>query len=198
MNKITVHRVAAAQRTLLPLYLVIHVVGVVLAYIVLPTRSTSGRTRHSIADAILKAHRAAVLQAVMGDDVITKDVHILLNCRTQILHQVLAILHEVRVDVILQSSYSIIVLDQASTRGLLHAVQHMLTITHAVEHTRQGTQVLSHTRGVKQVRVETLKLIHNRADVLDAVGQLNAKTFLDDTYQRMAMLHGTQIVKTIG
>ena len=46
--------------------------------------------------------------------------------------------------------------------------------------------------------VETLKLVHDRTDVLDTVGQLHAHTFLNHTYQCVAVLHGSQIVQTIG
>ena len=169
----------------------------VLTYIVLPTRSTSGRTRHSVTDTILETHRTTVLQTVVGNDVVTEDVHILLNRRTQILHQILTVLNEVRIDIILQSADTIVVLNQTSTCGLLHHVKHMLTVTHTIKHTSKSTEVLSHTRGVEQVGIETLKLVHNRTDVLDTVCQLNAKSFLNYTNQSMAMLHGSQIVKTI-
>ena len=197
MNEVTVHRVAAAECALLPLHLIVHIVWVVLAHIVLPARSTSGRTRNSIVDTILKTHRSAVLQTVVSDDIIAKHIHILLNGRTQILHQILTVLDEVRIDVVLQATYSIIVLNQASTCGLLHDVQHVLTVTHTIQHTCESAKVLSHTRGVEQVRVETLKLVHDGTDILDAVGKLNAHTFLNHTHQSMAMLHGSQIVKTI-
>ena len=133
----------------------------------------------------------------MSDDVITKHIKILLNGWTQILNKILTVLHEVRINVVLQSTYSIIVLNQTSTGGLLHAVQHMLTIAHAIQEGSQSTQVLSHTRGVEQVGVETLKLIHDSTDVLDTISEFYTHTFLNHTYQSMAMLHGSQIVKTI-
>jgi hypothetical protein len=48
------------------------------------------------------------------------------------------------------------------------------------------------------VRVKTLKLVHDGTNVLDTVGKLNLHSLLDNTYQSVAMLHGTQIVQTIG
>ena len=74
----------------------------------------------------------------------------------------------------------------------------MLTITHTIKHTRQGTQILSHTRGIEQVGVETLQLIHNRTDVLDAVCQFHLHGLFDHTHEGMTMLHGTQVVQTVG
>ena len=67
----------------------------------------------------------------------------------------------------------------------------MLTITHTIEHTREGTQVLSDTRGIEQVGIETLQLIHDRTDVLDAVCEFYLHRLLDDTYQSVTVLHGT-------
>ena len=87
----------------------------------------------------------------MSDHVITEDIHILLNHWAQILHQILAVLDEVRIDIVLQSTYSIIVLNQSATSGLLHAVQHVLTVAHTIQHTCKCAKVLSHTRCVEQV-----------------------------------------------
>ena len=145
MYEVAVHRVAACQRALLPLYLVVHVVRMVLAHVVLPTRSTTGRTRHGVVDTILKTHRATVLQTVVGNDIVTEDIHILLDGWTQILHEVLTVLDEVRIDVVLQTTNTVVVLNQAATRGFLHDIEHVLTVTHAIEHTGQCTQVLSDT-----------------------------------------------------
>ena len=198
MHEVAVHRVAACQCALLPLHLVVHVVGVVLAHIVLPACSTSGRTSHSVVDAVLQTHRSALLEAVVSDDVVAEHVHVLLNHRAQVLHQVLHVLHEVRVDVGLQAADAVVVLDEASAGGLLHHVEHVLAVAHAIEERGQGTEVLSTARGVEQVRVETLQLVHDGANVLDAVGELNAHAFLDDTHQCMTVLHGTQVVQTVG
>jgi hypothetical protein len=48
------------------------------------------------------------------------------------------------------------------------------------------------------VRVKTLKLVHDGTDVLDTVGKLNLHGLFDNTYQSVAMLHGSQIVQTVG
>ena len=197
MDEVTVHRVTAVERALFPLHLVVHVIGVVHANVILPTRGTSGRTGHSVVDTILKRHRTAVLQTVVGDDIVAKHIHILLDRRTQILHQILHVLDEVWIDVVLQTTDAVVVLDQTSASSLLHAVEHMLTVAHAIEHRRESTQVLTYARGVEQVGVKTLQLVHNRADILDAVGELHAQTFLNHTDQCVAVLHGSQIVKAI-
>jgi len=47
------------------------------------------------------------------------------------------------------------------------------------------------------VIVNALKLIHNRADVLDAVSKLHTHCLFNDTYQRVAVMHGAKIVQTV-
>ena len=79
----------------------------------------------------------------MGDDVVAKHVHVFLNHRAQVLTELLHVVHEVRINVVLQSTYSVIVLNKASTGGLLHHVEHMLTVTHAIKEGSERTQVLS-------------------------------------------------------
>ena len=46
--------------------------------------------------------------------------------------------------------------------------------------------------------VQTLKLVHDGTDIVDAVGQLNLHCFLDDAHQRVALLHGAEVVQTVG
>ena len=151
MTGIAVHGVAARHGNLLPLHLVVHIIRMVLAHIILPAGSTSCRTRHGIRDTILLAHRSYLLKALVGDDVITEHIHILLNDGLHILDEILHVLHEVRIDIILQSTYSIIVLYQSSTRRLLHAVEHMLTVAHRIEEGGQRTHILSAAAHIQQV-----------------------------------------------
>ena len=145
MHEIASHRVAGVGGALLPLHLVVQIVGMILANVVLPSRGTTGRTCDSKADAILKAHRSAVLQAVMGDDIVAKHIHILLNRRTQISDEILHVFHEIGIDVVLKSTYSVIILDKASASGLLHAVEHVFAVTHTVKECGESSQVLSDT-----------------------------------------------------
>ena len=46
--------------------------------------------------------------------------------------------------------------------------------------------------------VDTLQLIHDGTDVLDTIAKLHTHSFLDDTYQRMTVGHGTEVIKTVG
>ena len=146
----------------------------VLAHVALPARGTSCRASHAVADAVFLRHRAYVLETLVGDDVVAEHVDILLDDRLHVGNELLHVLHEVGVDVVLQSTYSIIVLNQASARGLLHAVQHMLAVAHGIEERRECAHILGTAAHVEQVRVNTLQLVHDGADVLDAVGKLHA------------------------
>ena len=46
--------------------------------------------------------------------------------------------------------------------------------------------------------VETLQLIHDSADVLDAVGEFHSKSFLDDPHEGVAVHHGGEVVEPVG
>ena len=105
----------------------------------------------------------------MSNHVVTEYVEVLLNHRTEILAEGLHVLNEVRVDICLKATDTVVVLDQTATSGLLHDVQYVLTVAHAVEECGQGTQVLCGTAKIEQVRVDTLQLVHDGTDVADAV-----------------------------
>ena len=105
----------------------------------------------------------------MCDDVIPKDIEVFLNHRTQIFAECLHVLNKVRVDIILQTANAIVVLNETSTRSFLHDIQHMLTVTHAIKECGQRTQVLCTGAEEQQVVVNTLKFIHDGADILNAV-----------------------------
>ena len=132
MYHIAGHGVAAGARNLLPLHLVVEVVRMVLADIVVPSCGTSCRTGDGIVDAVLEVHIAHSLKTLVCDDVVAEDVKIFLYERTEVLAELLYVLHEVRVDVGLQSAYSVVVLYQTPAGCLLHDVEHLLTVSHAV------------------------------------------------------------------
>jgi hypothetical protein len=73
----------------------------------------------------------------------------------------------------------------------------MLAVTHTVKECSKSTKVLSATAAIQQVRVKTLKLIHDCADILDAVCKLYAHSLFYYTNKRMTMHHGREIVKTV-
>ena len=74
----------------------------------------------------------------------------------------------------------------------------MLTIAHSIKESRKGTQVLSTAGSEQQVAIQTLQLVHDGTNVMDTVAKFNAHALLYDANKRMTLLHGTQIVKTIG
>ena len=133
MNHIACHRVSTRQCHLLKVNLAIHGIRMIFAHIVMPTGSTSGRTCHGIIDTIFKIHRPDTFKTLMCDDVIPKDIEVFLNHRTQIFAECLHVLNKVRVDIILQTTNAIVVLNETSTRSFLHDIQHMLTVTHTIK-----------------------------------------------------------------
>ena len=169
-----------------------------LTSIVLPTRCTTCRTCNSIVDTILIIHRTYAFETVVSNHVVTEYVEILLNHRTEILAESLHVLNEVRIDISLKTTDTVIILDQATTSCLLHHVQHVLTVTHTVEECSQSTQVLCGTTEVQQVRVDTLQLIHDSTDVVDTIRKFDTHSLLDNAYQSVAVHHGREVVQTVG
>ena len=136
---VAIHRVAARHNHLFEVHFVVNGVWVMLANVVAPATCTTGRTCYAIADTLFFVHRTYAYETLVCDDVVAEDVEIFLNHRSQILAELLCVLHEVRVDVVLQSTYSIIVLNQSSTRSFFHHVQHVFAVAHTVEHGCKST-----------------------------------------------------------
>ena len=67
------------QGNLLKLNLVIHCVWMVLTYIILPTACTTSRTSYTIINTILLIHNTYITETLTGNNIITKDIQILLN-----------------------------------------------------------------------------------------------------------------------
>ena len=139
----------------------------ILTNIVVPTGCTTCRTSNSIIDTILKTHRTNAFETVVCNHIITEYVKVFLNHWTKVFTELLRIFYEVRIDIILNATYSIIVLNQAATRCFLHHVEHVLTITHTIEECCKCTHILSSCTKEQQVVVDTLELIHNCTDILD-------------------------------
>ncbi len=73
----------------------------------------------------------------------------------------------------------------------------MLTVAHAVEECGEGREVLSAGAEEQQVVVDTLQLIHDGADVVDAVAELNTHGLFDDANKRVAVGHGAEVVESV-
>ena len=149
MAVIAVHRVTASHGNLLPVHLVVQGVRMALTGIVLPARSTSGGTCYGIVDTVFKSHGAYSLQAVVCNNVVAEHIQILLDHRAEVLAQSLNVLDKVGIDVSLEATYAIVVLDEATTGSLLHHVEHVLAVTHTVQEGSQSSQVLCCTAQVE-------------------------------------------------
>ena len=79
MAIVTIHRIAMGQSNLLKVDLIIHSIWMILTNIILPTTCSTCRTSHTIADTILLIHNTNITETLMGNDIITKDIKILLN-----------------------------------------------------------------------------------------------------------------------
>ena len=101
-------------------------------------------------------------------------------------------------DVCLHAADRIISLDQAPAGGLLQNVEHLLTVAEPIEKGRQGPHIHAEAGKEQQVRVDTLQLVHDRADVLHALGHLHPQPLLDTPAERMAVLRRPEVVEAVG
>ena len=119
----------------------------------------------------------------MSNDVVAKDIHILLNHRAQILAQLLTVLDEVRIDVVLKSTYSIIVLDKTSTSGLLHHVKHMLTVAIETTYDQQEAMLAIYDERTAYEDIREMNIVSTEFKVympeMDDVGTSVLHFYLD-------------------
>src|SRR5574344_745632 len=105
----------------------------------------------------------------MQNDITCKDIVVFFKLRFHVFTELLHVLHEVRIDISLTTTYSIIVLNESSTGCLFHDIKDLFTITHTEDECSERTKVLSTTAIEQQVRINTLKFIHNSTDVTDTI-----------------------------
>ena len=151
VHEVTVHRIGSCERDLAPFHFVVHIVGMVLANIVTPTCSTPGRACHAVGDAVCLVHWANAFKAVVGDHVIAEHIHVFLNHWTEIFAEVFHVLDEVLVNIVLQSADAVVVLNEASTSGFFHHVEHVFAVAHTVEECCECAKVLCAASAVQQV-----------------------------------------------
>ncbi len=89
-------------------------------------------------------------------------------------------------------------MNQTAARRLLEDVEHLLAVAEAVEEGRQGAHVHAEAGEEEQVRVDALQLVHDGADVLHALRDLDAQTLLDAHAEGVAVLRGPEVVEAVG
>jgi len=164
----------------------------------MPARCTAAGSRYAIADDILLVHHSHSLKTLVGNDVVAEHVGIFLEHRLEISAERLHVLHEIGVDIILQTADAVVVLYQPASGGFFHYVEHMFAVAHRVKESGERTEVLCTAARIEQMRIDTLQLVHNGTDILDAVGQLYAHGLLYHADKRVAGHHGRKIVHTVG
>ncbi|CCY16554.1 putative uncharacterized protein [Prevotella sp. CAG:755] len=134
----------------------------------------------------------------MEDDVAREDVVVFLDVVAHVGDELLDALHEVRVDVSHHAADRVVVQDEASAASLFEDVEDLFAVAEAVEEGRSGAEVLAEARKVEDVRVDSLQLIHDGADVLYALADFYAHSLFDAHAERVAVLHGAEVVQTVG
>ena len=148
-------------------------------------------------DCILLRDTTHVLKTLVSDYVVTEDIYVLRELWLEVCTEFLDILLEVLVDIILKTTDTIVVLDKATTCCLLHAVEHVLTVTHTVKECCESTEVLSITAEIEKMTVNTLELIHDCTDNLDTVREFYTKCLLDNATDSVTVNHCREVVQTV-
>ena len=148
-------------------------------------------------DCILLRDTTYVLKTLMGDYVVTEDIYVLRELWLEVCTEFLDILLEVLIDIILKTTNTIVVLDKTTTCCLLHAVEHVLTVTHTVKERCESTEVLSITAEIEKMTVNTLELIHDCTDNLDTVREFYTKCLLDYATDSVTVNHCREVVQTV-
>ena len=117
--------------------------------------------------------------------------------RHRFVDEVLHVLHEVGMQIVGNAAYHVVVDDEASAGGLFKNLQHLFAVAETIEECGGSTEVLTQTAEEEDVAVNTLQLVHNRTDNLYAGAHFDAHGLLDTHAERMASLHGSQIVHTV-
>ena len=168
-----------------------------LTHVVVPacrTARTAGTTK---GDTLLFGEHTDTLGAVLEDDVASEDVVVFLNILTHVRNELLDTLLEIRMNIGHHTADGVIVQNQASAAGFLEDVKNLLTVAETIKECRGGTEVLTEAGEEQDVGVDTLQLIHNSTDDLHAIAHLNAHSLLDTHAERVAVLHGAEIVETV-
>ena len=153
-----------------------------------PARGTSRAARGTERYGILTRADARALETLPRDDVAREDLVVLAQRGTQAGDQFLDLVHEFGMDVRLHAADRVVGLDQAAAGGLLEDVEHLLAVAEAVEEGRQCPHIHAEAREEEQVRVDALQLVHDRADVLHALRDLDTHRPLDAHAEGMAVL----------
>ena len=121
-------------------------------------------------------------------------LYVLAHIRDEFLHTLL----EIRVYVGHHATDGVVVQDETAAAGLFEDVEYLFTVAEAVEERRCGAEILTEAGEEEDVRVYTLQLVHDGAYHLHAVAHLHAHGFLYGHAERVAVLHGAEIVQTVG
>jgi hypothetical protein len=148
-------------------------------------------------DSIFLRDTTYVLKTLVCDYVVTEDIYILFELWLEISTELLNVLLKVLVDIILKTTNTIVVLDKATTCCLLHAVEHVLTVTHTEEECSKSTEVLSITAKIEKMSVNTLELVHDCTYNLDTVRKLYTKCLLDNATDSVTVNHSREVVQTV-
>ena len=190
--------VALGVDDFLEFHLVIGCIRHALAYVAGPSAGTARTSGGTKGNGVFAAQYADAFQALLSDDVAGKDVVVFLDILAHVGDEFLYPVHKVGMDIGLYTANGVIVQDEASATGFLENVEHLFAVAEAIQEGGSGAQVLAEAREEQNVRVDALQLVHDGTDVLHAFAHFHAHGLFDAHAQRMAVLHGTQVIQTVG
>ena len=169
----------------------------VFSHVAVPSCGTTCTTGTSVGYCILFRQHAHLFETVLQYDVSSEDIVILLEHGLHVSAEFLHIFGEVGIDIILASTYTVVVLYESATCRFLHHVEHLFAVSHAIDECSESAEVLSAAAIEEEVRVETLQFVHHHTNILDAVREFNAHGLLDDSAQSVSVHHGREVVESV-
>ena len=197
-NHVTVETVATFAHHFVELHTVVSRIRTRLAQVVVPTSCATRTARTTVRNRLFLGQHAYTLRTVLENHVARKQGVEFLQTIAQIRNQLLHACHEVGVKVVHHTTNRVVVQDEASATSFFEDVENLFAVAEPIKEGCRSPKVLCQAREEEQVGVDTLQLIHHGANHLHAVADFYAQRLLNTHAERMAVLHGTEVVHTVG
>ena len=190
--------VALVRQYFVKLNFIVDGIGSALAHIAGPTRGTTRGARCIVTYGIFEREMSHAYHTVAGNDIAGEYLVILFQSRRHDFDKFLDLALEIGMYVGHDTADGVIVHRHAGTAGLFEYIKNQLSLAETVEERGQGTEVHTEGREKQQVRRDTHQLVHHRADILCAQGNFKLHGIFDTHTQRVTILMGRKVIKTVG
>ena len=122
---------------------------------------------------------------------------IVLDDAAQVLDELFHLALEIGMQVSLNTSDHVVVLDQSSACRFFKDIQNHFAFAETVEERCQSSHIHDQTRIEQQVRIDTLKFVHDGTDVLSTFRDFNACRLFNAHAEGVTVLMSAQVIQTV-